>query len=295
MGAERGGPGAVLGSWYDRRAARVEAYLDRILPPADEPPADLHEAMRYAVLGGGKRLRPVLLMTACEAVGGDPEAALPAAAAVELVHAYSLVHDDLPSMDDDAFRRGRPTVHVLYGEALAILVGDALLTLAFELIARELPARCGTEAALWVAAELGRAAGSRGLIAGQVGDLALAGRDVAPEELERVHAAKTGALFGFCLRAGGRIGGASEAELEALDRYARAFGLAFQIVDDVLDAAQDAGSQAGKATYATLLGVEEAMRRAREAAQAAQAAVAPLGDRARRLQELARFVVRRQA
>lgn len=288
----------ALGGRYAELAARVEAYLDAVLPPAEAPPEPLPEAMRYAVLGGGKRLRPVLLLLACEAAGGDPEAALPAAAAVELVHAYSLVHDDLPAMDDDDLRRGRPTVHVVYGEALAILVGDALLTLAFELLARELPRRCPPEVALAVAAELARAAGHAGLIAGQVEDLAAAGvvdgpRPQGLEGLERVHRAKTGALFRFCARAGALIAGAGPEAREALDRFAGEFGLAFQIADDVLDAG--AGGEGEPASYARLLGVEEARRRAREAAERAVAALAPLGPRAEPLRALARFAAEREA
>jgi geranylgeranyl diphosphate synthase type II len=295
-------PAAERLPWYRAWAEQVDAYLDRVLPPEDADPAVLHEAMRYAVFGGGKRLRPVLVLASCEAAGGEAEAALPVAAAVELVHAYSLVHDDLPAMDDDDFRRGRPTVHRVYGEALAILAGDALLTRAFELLARELPGRCPTERVLAVMTELGRAAGSTALIAGQVEDLAAAVHPPDLAQLERIHLRKTGALFAFAARAGGMVAGADPLRLEALERFARSLGLAFQITDDVLDAVRDAaagrflpdrGGDPGRATYATLLDPEEARRRARRAVEQACAALAPLGERAARLRILAEFAAQR--
>src|SRR5690606_34814505 len=289
-------------------AARYEAYrrragaaLEQWLPPASAWPVRIHEAVRYAVFPGGKRLRPVLVLAACELVGGSLEAALPAACAVELVHAYSLVHDDLPAMDDDDWRRGRPTVHVAYDEATAILAGDALLTLALAALsdpAWPVPADTARRAIH----ELSPAAGTAGLIGGEVADLAAERAEVDRGALERIHRHKTGALFRACTRIGALIGGAGEAELERLSRFADEFGLAFQITDDVLDVIGDAemtgrpaGSDErhGKRTFVSLYGVDEARRLAREAAARAAAELAAFGPRGAFFSELAAFAVRR--
>jgi geranylgeranyl pyrophosphate synthase len=207
---------------------RLDAYLDETLPRASEPPESLHEGMRYAVFSGGKRLRPALVFAAAHACGLDTSRALPVAAAVELVHTYSLVHDDLPAMDDDDLRRGRPTVHIKYGEANAILVGDALLAEAFAALARgALP--------IPVFARLAEAAGSRALVGGQVDDLAFRAERATPELVRSIHERKTGALFRFSTWAPGAVAGRPAADLERLDRFGLAYGRAFQMVDDLLD------------------------------------------------------------
>jgi geranylgeranyl diphosphate synthase, type II len=221
----------ALDDYLARSRDRVEEALDRCLPPASEPPVALHAAMRYAALSGGKRLRPALAFAAAEACGGAPERALPVACAVELVHSYSLVHDDLPAMDDDVERRGMPTVHVKFGEAIAILTGDALLALAFEVLAESQPAACAVQ----LVAHLGRAAGSRELVGGQVDDIGLEGAGGSLAAIVSIHRRKTAALFGFALVGGALSAGAPQARGERLARYAEHYGLAFQAADDLLD------------------------------------------------------------
>jgi geranylgeranyl diphosphate synthase type II len=218
--------------FLDECCARVDAQLDRSLPRADESPAILHEAMRYAVYSGGKRLRPALVFAAAHACKLAPERAAPLAAAVELVHTYSLVHDDLPAMDDDDLRRGRPTVHVKFGEANAILVGDALLAHAFEELAQ-------AAAPIAVVGRLAQAAGSRALVGGQVDDLAFRPERADAALVRSIHERKTAALFRFCVWAPGVVAGRSARELESLDAYGLAYGLAFQLVDDLLDGGRD--------------------------------------------------------
>jgi geranylgeranyl pyrophosphate synthase len=220
--------GPDLAGFVDESVARIDAYLDRVLPRASEPPEPLHEGMRYAVYSGGKRLRPALVFAAARACGLDPERALPVAAAVELVHTYSLVHDDLPAMDDDDFRRGRPTVHRKFGEANAILVGDALLAEAFAVLARE-------DVPVAVFGRLAEAAGSRALVGGQVDDLAFRPELATPELVRSIHERKTAALFRFSVWAPGVVASRPARELEQLDRFGLAYGLAFQLVDDLLD------------------------------------------------------------
>jgi len=286
--------------------AAVEAALDAALPPEDAWPAEIHRAIRYSLFAGGKRLRPVLVLAASDAVGGVRSEAVPFACAVELIHTYSLIHDDLPAMDDDDLRRGRPTSHKVFGEANAILAGDALLTRAFHLLA-EVPAGWDAERLqrrLRATAVLGEACGTAGLIGGQVVDLASEGRSIDAATLERIHAAKTGALLSACVRGGALLGGADAATLDSLGRYAAAIGLAFQVVDDLLDATESSatlGKTAGKdrhtdkATYVKLYGIEAT----REKAQALQAqalqALAPLGERAGVLAALAHRIVERRA
>lgn len=284
-------------------AARVETALERYLAQQAAPPR-LLEAMRYSLLGGGKRLRPFLVLSAAPVAGGDPEVAMPAACAVEMIHIYSLIHDDLPAMDDDDLRRGRPTSHKVFGEAMAILAGDALLTLAFEVmgeLARD--PRVGPDRAARAVVELARAAGPVGMVAGQVLDLEWEGREAAPDDLVAIHSRKTGALFAGCLRIGGLVAGAGPAELEALTEYARHFGLAFQIQDDILDVVGDSaqmGKSAGsdqrrnKSTYVKLYGLEGARERAQAEARAARAALAPFGRQAGELAELVEYVVNRE-
>jgi geranylgeranyl pyrophosphate synthase len=290
----------------EARRRRVEAALDAALPAEEAWPTTIHRAVRYSLFAGGKRIRPLLVLAAGEAVGGaDPEL-MPLACAVEMIHTYSLIHDDLPAMDDDDLRRGKPTSHKVFGEAIAILAGDALLTRAFHLLAEVPPewdANC-VRRRVQAAAVLGEACGTTGLIGGQVMDLEAEGRATAPEELERLHRAKTGALLGACVRGGAILGGADEAELARLTRYASAIGLAFQVVDDVLDATEgDAqlGKTAGKdaaaekATYVKVHGLEGARRLARQLLDDALEALQPLGERAALLVALARLVVERRS
>jgi geranylgeranyl diphosphate synthase, type II len=299
-----------LRAWLDARRAEVDAALDRFLPTSPACPARVGEAMRYSLFAGGKRLRPVLAIAAAEAVatanGGDVEQArayaMPAACALELIHTYSLVHDDLPAMDDDTLRRGRPTSHVVFGEGLAILAGDGLLTEAFALMVRESAADAGrTLRALGVVAE---AAGPCGMVGGQAIDLEAAGAGTRfdGEGLRAMHARKTGALIRAAAGAGAVMAGASDGQLAAIDRFAAELGLAFQIVDDILDvegASDDLGktagkdAAAGKPTYPALYGLEESRRMADECIGRALAALADAGLSGQ-LPAIARWVTRRR-
>jgi farnesyl diphosphate synthase len=285
-------------------AKAVEEHLDRLLAHTGESPEEkrLGEAMRYAALGGGKRLRPFLLVASARLFGVAQEKALPAAAALECIHCYSLVHDDLPSMDDDAVRRGRPTVHIAFDEATAILAGDALLTLAFEILSE-----AATNPDPAIRAELvlalARAAGWRGMVQGQALDLSAGRQSFAQEEIAAMQDLKTGALFRFACEAGAVLGRAAAPERAALLAYATAFGQAFQLADDLLDAegdaaalgkavAKDAGR--GKATLIARLGPGEARKRLAELLAEAEAALAPFGDRAATLIDTVRFAVNRK-
>lgn len=288
---------------YLREQARlVEAALDEALPGVTEQPSALHEAMRYAVFGPGKRLRPILCLAAAEMFGAPPTAAMLPAVAIELVHTYSLVHDDLPCMDDDDLRRGRPTCHRVYGEAMAVLAGDALLTEAFRLLAEWGRGEPDPALALQVTAELAAASGSLGMVGGQVLDLADPGQPRAAAELEQVHHLKTGRLFRAALRIGALVGGASAADIAALDEYAHHFGLAFQIQDDVLDVTgseEATGKRTGsdsrqeRTTYVTVYGLEGAQMAATTASEAAIASLGRFGARAAKLAGLAELAVNR--
>jgi len=288
--------------WMGGVQSRMEALLGRVLPAAGIAPARLHEAMRYAVLEGGKRVRPLLVSAAGELADARPDRLEVVAAAVELIHAYSLVHDDLPCMDDDVLRRGKPTVHVEYDEATALLVGDALQSLAFQLLAEH---RLADDPAvqLDMLRVLAAAAGSRGMAGGQQIDLDAVGRALGVAELEAMHIHKTGALIRAAVRLGAACGTVDPAARERLDRYADSVGLAFQVVDDVLDAeapsatlGKTAGKDArqGKPTYVSVMGLPRARELAQELRQNAHEALAPLGARARRLRELADFIVLRK-
>jgi len=290
-----------FGDWMAASLARVEHALESALPAADTHPAALHEAMRYAALGAGKRVRPLLVMAAGESVGAPGQALEAAGCAVELIHCYSLVHDDLPCMDDDVLRRGRPTVHVVWGEALAMLVGDALQARAFEVLGGiDLPATAR------MVAELAAAAGSTGMAGGQAIDLAAVGGPMAQAALEGMHRRKTGALLRASVRLGAMAAGpaAWQAAQPALDVYADAIGLAFQVVDDILDVEGDAatlGKTAGKdadqekPTYVSVLGLDESKRMAASLHDAARAALEPLGAAGTRLRELADLIVLRRS
>ncbi len=294
---------AQAGDWQPVFRERVEAVLRRILPPDDREPARLHRAMRYAALGEGKRIRPILVYAAGAATGVDPDVLDAPAAAVELIHAYSLVHDDLPAMDDDDLRRGRPTTHRAFDEAIAILAGDALQVLAFELLANEPMPGVGDTARMEMIRLLARASGTQGMAGGQAMDLAATGLRLEPRQIEDMHERKTGAL----IRASVLIACAANPALaadrrDALDRYGRAVGLSFQIVDDLLDVLGDpaatgkvSGSDAlrGKPTYPAIAGVAAARLRAAELAEDGIAALAGFGPEASRLREFAGDLVRR--
>ncbi len=289
-------------TWVRERQQRVESVLDRLLPPATLSPARLHEAMRYAALGGGKRIRPLLAYAAGEAVEADVEAVDRVAAAVELIHAYSLVHDDLPCMDDDVLRRGRATCHVAFDEATALLVGDALQTLAFSVLveADGVDPMCRVRMVQLLAA----AAGSRGMAGGQAIDLASTGRELTLPELENMHIHKTGALIRAAVLMGAQCGSPLAATEEAqLDRFAKCAGLAFQVVDDVLDAEGDSatlGKTAGKdarqnkPTYVSIAGLPAARAFAQELRDDGLAALAAVNRDTGRLAELVDFIVLRR-
>lgn len=282
-------------------ATVVDKALADYLPGADVYPSTIHEAMRYSIFAGGKRLRPILTIAAAETVGGRMEEVLPVACALEMIHTYSLVHDDLPAMDNDDFRRGRPTSHKVYGEAMAILVGDALLTQAFEVIAGTAN-KVSPDKVNQVTLEIARAAGSLGLIGGQVVDTLSENKTVDGQVLEYIHRHKTGALFKAAIRAGAILSGATAEQLTALTIYAEQMGLAFQIKDDLLDIEGDQnkiGKPVGsdvknkKATYPSLYGLAEARQMANLAAAEAVAALEIFGPKAEFLRSIMHFIINR--
>jgi farnesyl diphosphate synthase len=289
-------------AWTQACQARIESLLGELLPSPQIAPRRLHEAMRYAVLDGGKRVRPLLAFAAAEVTAAPADRAQYAAAAVELIHAYSLVHADMPAMDNDALRRGKPTVHVEFDEATALLVGDALQSLAFETLAH--PGLNHDPAAqLEMMRLLAQASGSRGMAGGQAIDLASVGKPLDLTELEFMHIHKTGALIRASMQLGAQCGTLNGATRSALDHYAKCIGLAFQVVDDVLDAeastatlGKTAGKDAAdnKPTYVSLLGVARARELAQELRTDAYAALIDLGEPALRLRQLADFVVERK-
>ncbi|MCC5808871.1 MAG: (2E,6E)-farnesyl diphosphate synthase [Ectothiorhodospiraceae bacterium] len=287
-----------------RYQQQIESALDRLLPPASTIPGKLHEAMRYSVLGGGKRLRPTLVYATGEALGLKAADLDGPACAVELIHAYSLVHDDLPAMDDDDLRRGKPSCHKAYDEATAILVGDALQALAFRSVAEGPAGQAGSDARLKMIASLGIAAGSRGMVGGQAMDLEAEGKDLNIAQLEDLHIHKTGALIRASVMLGALChAGHHQAQLERLDRYAKCIGLAFQIQDDILDVegtteelgkASGADSRLLKATYPGLLGLSEAKRHAREMTDRALESLAGFGQEADCLRGIAHYIIERR-
>jgi geranylgeranyl diphosphate synthase type II len=287
--------------WLRRTRGKIDKALLASVPSARTKPATIHRAMRYSLLAGGKRLRPILCCAASEACGGSVNDALPAACAVELVHTYSLVHDDLPCMDDDDLRRGKPTSHKVFGEGMAVLAGDALLTEAFGVLAEAKPKGRATAAEL--VAELARAAGSRGLIAGQVADLEAEGCKPSEPALYFIHAAKTGMLLRAALKLGGLCGGGGKRQIAALDRFGFALGLAFQIQDDILDATQNAkklgktagkDAAAGKMTFPALYGLERSRELAEDWTMDAVKSLRPFGSRGATLRELAAMMLSRK-
>jgi geranylgeranyl diphosphate synthase type II len=293
-----------LGSYLKARRAMVDEALERALPPDDAPPPSVHRAMRYSVMAGGKRLRPILVIAGAEAVGGRAEIVMPTACALELIHTYSLIHDDLPAMDDDDFRRGRPTSHKVFGEAIAILAGDALLTHAFRLIADNASLVGDPRVICDVVREVAVAAGTEGMVGGQVVDIESEGKAITAETLDFIHLRKTAALIRASLRVGARLAAAKPDALEAITRAGERLGLAFQIVDDILDVEgnlEELGKTAGsderkqKATYPALHGIDASRQRAHVLIQDAKAALAPLGPAARPLEALADFIFERRS
>jgi geranylgeranyl diphosphate synthase type II len=301
------GPTAVnLRSYMQSAAGRVEQALDHYTSPAylSGAPSQIREAMRYSLLGGGKRLRPALVLAAASLFSADDTIAMPAACAMEMIHTYSLIHDDLPAMDDDDLRRGRPTNHKVFGEATAILAGDGLLTLAFQVLTE-----CGSHPSVgWhqmarVIGEVAQAAGVEGMVGGQVLDLAAEGCTLPAKAMQEIHRLKTGAIFRASLRVGAILAGVDEPSITALTRYADAFGLAFQIQDDVLDvvgSTEILGKPVGsderhaKSTYVQLYGLDQARRLARREVDAALGALEMFGERAELLRALVRYVVERE-
>ncbi len=290
-----------LESYLQARKAVVEKALDESLR-VGEPPV-IYEAMRYSLLAGGKRLRPILCLATCELVGGTLEIAMPTACALEMIHTMSLIHDDLPAMDNDDYRRGQLTNHKRYGEDIAILAGDGLLAYAFEYIATQTQG-VNPSAVLQVVAKLGHAVGATGLVGGQVVDLASEGNpDISLETLNYIHTHKTGALLEACVVTGAILGGASEETLAGLSRYAHNIGLAFQIVDDILDITatqEELGKTAGKdieadkATYPRLLGLEASKAKADELTQSACEELTAYGEAALPLQAIAQLIANRK-
>ncbi len=287
----------TFAAYLARESDRVDQYLDAVLPPVSQRPERLHEAIRYTVFAGGKRFRPILVNTVCAALGGDPEASLPGAAAIEMIHVSSLIHDDLPCMDDSDTRRGRPSCHKAFDEATAVLAGDWLLVFPFELLGRQ-------EGAGRVMGAIARAVCSQGIIAGQVDDLAAESRRISLEELERIHALKTASLVEACARVGALAAGASDALCAAVTRSASALGRCFQVVDDILDVVGDAeelgkptgaDSEHEKSTYVSFFGLDRARQIADDLAREAHDSLAPLAgtEATQRLHELIDFVLER--
>ena len=295
----------ALKKYLAGRKALVDRGLDDLLPPGTGDPALIFEAVRYSVFAGGKRLRPILCMAAAEAVGGEPEAVLPAACALEMIHTYSLIHDDLPAMDNDDYRRGKPTSHKVFGEGIAILAGDALLTEGFRLLCdRKRMPDVRPERALRVACEIAEASGFFGMVGGQVKDLLAEGEAVDLPGLCAIHRLKTGALILASLRAGAILAGAGEEPLARLSDYGRRIGLAFQIVDDILNVEGDpallgkgTGSDAarGKVTFPALMGVAASRDQAATLIREALTSLETFGERAAPLSAIARHILERRS
>jgi geranylgeranyl diphosphate synthase type II len=291
-----------LKSYMDAGRAQVEAALDGYLPAGEAYPESLHEAMRYSVFSGGKRFRPILCLASCEASGGRREGVMPVACAIELIHTYSLIHDDLPCMDDDDLRRGRPTNHKVFGEAIAVLAGDALLTHAIELVVTVAGPQLGPESCLRVLEDITRAIGVDGMVAGQVVDMESEGKPVGEETVSYIHSRKTGALITSTARCGAIAAGADETMIMRMAAYGEKVGLAFQITDDILDAEGGFGDlksgagldrQKEKATYPSVHGLERSKAIAGGLIAEARDLIADLGEAGLPLRGLADLVVNR--
>jgi geranylgeranyl diphosphate synthase, type II len=295
-----------LKTYIKERRELVDRWLVNAMPNENELPVSLYSAMRYSLFAGGKRIRPLLMFAACEAVGGDIFNAQPAACAMEMIHTYSLIHDDLPAMDNDDFRRGKPTNHKVYGEAIAILAGDALLSQAFILLSSPfLALNIPHDRILAIINEIASCSGARGMVGGQAVDIESEGKsDLDLPTVQYIHIHKTGALIKASVKCGAILGGANERELASLVRYGEAVGLAFQIVDDILDIegnsaelGKDIGSDRshGKATYPAVIGIAESRRRAAELLEIALDAIAAFDQSAEPLREIARYVIERNS
>lgn len=281
----------------------VDQYLDKLLPKETEEPVTIHKAMRYSVFAGGKRIRPILVLASGGSIGGEKSILLHLGAAVEMMHTYSLIHDDLPALDNDDLRRGMPTCHKVFGDAMAILAGDALMTRCYQVLA-QLPGVSETTR-INIIREVAWATGTvKGMIGGQVVDLESEGKQVTTEQLEYIHHSKTGALLTACVRCGALAAAAAEEDLEILTNFGSKIGLVFQIVDDILDvtsSSEELGKTAGKdakvekATYPALYGLETSRQKAQELMESALENIAPLGEAAELLRHLARYVVQRTA
>jgi geranylgeranyl diphosphate synthase type II len=279
----------------------INQALEDYLPNQETHPARLHESMRYSVLAGGKRLRPILVLEAAKLIGANEDDILEAACALEMIHSYSLIHDDLPCMDDDDFRRGKPTNHKVFGEAIAVLAGDSLLTYAFELMTEI--KNVSADKVLLAIRELAKASGNRGMVGGQVADIMAEGRNIDSDELEYIHTHKTGALLKASVRIGAILAGATDEELAALTTYAKEIGLGFQIVDDILDIEGDAkklGKDIGsdldrdKATFPAIYGLEESKKMASATCKRAKEALSIFGEDAKLLLQLADYIIERE-
>jgi len=289
-------------AFFESDCQLVDLVLERLLPAEDTPPPSIHKAMRYSVFAGGKRVRPILCLESARIFTVQLDAVLPVACALEFIHTYSLIHDDLPALDNDDLRRGKPTSHKMFGEAIAILTGDALLTLAFEVLAAA-PLDAARRAA--ILAGIARAAGTRdGMVGGQVADLEAEGKKATPEALEYIHRSKTAALIRASVVSGAIAGGAADSDVERLRRFGEQIGWAFQVVDDILDVEESSaalGKTAGKdqaqnkATYPALYGLQRSHAFANELAAKALAEIEPYGARAENLRALAQFLVLRRA
>ncbi|MBI3399565.1 MAG: polyprenyl synthetase family protein [Deltaproteobacteria bacterium] len=293
-----------LDSYLKEKEDIINKALDSLLPREDEFPQRLHKAMRYSIFAGGKRIRPILCLAAAEVFGKPDNNVMNIACAIEMIHTYSLIHDDLPAIDNDGLRRGMPTNHKVFGEAMAILAGDALLTKAFQIMSKE-SAVSGQQSALILKTihEIATAAGSTGMVGGQVVDIESEGKEVAFPVLEYIHIHKTGELILASVRAGAIMTDTDNKGLEAITRYGEAIGLAFQIADDILDIEgnkEDVGKniggdvKKGKVTYPSILGVDESRKRARELIDIAIASIDDFGNKAEPLREIARYIIKRR-
>lgn len=289
-----------LNKYLEERSALVNRALNKYLPPANAKPPTIHRAMRYSLFSGGKRLRPILCLAAAEACGGKIDNAMPLACAVECIHTYSLIHDDLPAMDNDDFRRGRPTNHKVFGEAIAILAGDALLTIAFEIASQFRPTP--RYPVSLIIKELAHAAGSKKLIAGQVCDIEAEGKKVSTDHLKYIHECKTAALLQCSLRLGGMSANCSPSQLQSLTNFGYYVGLAFQVIDDILDVTQSSETlgktagkdqKSGKATYPSILGLEKSKQIAEQLTSKAFESIKPFKNNGVHLSAIAEYLLKR--